>query len=134
VVHFYAVVYTAGIAALAALSGVHWLREIESSRGEVSEYLLGVSPNLCAAVAITFVLLSVWADQQKLIEYRTASRWFLGVAAISGIGLLGWEIFQRTSDKLVFDNNDIRATLLGIVLSGAVFHLVTPRTAEPPPS
>jgi len=61
---------TAGIVALAALSGVHWLRAIGFSQGEVSGYLLGVLPNLCAAVAITFVVLSIWADQQKLIDQR----------------------------------------------------------------
>jgi hypothetical protein len=121
---------TAGIVALAALSGVHWLRAIGFSQGEASGYLLGVLPNLCAAVAITFVVLSIWADQQKLIEYHTARRWFLIAAAIAGVGLLGWEVVQRSSDRFVFDSHDIAATLAGLALSGAIFHLVTPRTVE----
>lgn len=119
-----------GIAALAALSVVHWLRGVEFSHDEVSGYLLGVAPNFCAAVAVTFVVLSIWADQQKLIEYRTARRWFLTAAAIAGVGLLGWEVIQRTSDRLVFDSSDIGATLAGLVLSGAVFHFATPRMSE----
>ncbi len=120
----------AGIAALAGLSLVHWLREIRFSRGDASDYLIGVAPNLCAAVAITFVVLSVWADQQKQVAYPAARRWFAIAAAISGVGLLGWEVFQRTSDNLVFDMHDIGATLAGLVISGAIFHLVTPRTAD----
>lgn len=121
----------AGIAALAGLSLVHWLREIRFSGGAAADYLIGVGPNLCAAVAITFVALSVWADQQKQIAYRAARRWFLIAAAVSGVGLLGWEFFQRTSDTLVFDLHDIGATLAGLALSAAIFRILTPRTATP---
>lgn len=120
----------AGIAALAVLSLVHWLREIRFSGGDASDYLIGVAPNLCAAVAIAFVVLSVWADQQKQVAYPAARRWFLISAAISGVGLLGWEFFQRTSDNLVFDPHDIAATLAGLLVSAAIFQLVTPRAAE----
>ncbi len=119
-----------GVAALAALSVVQWLRGIARSHSEVSDYLLGVSPNLCAAVAITFVTLSVWADQQKWIGRRVARRWFLFSAAFAGFGLVGWEVIQRTSDKFIFDGDDIGATIAGLALSAAVFELVTPRTTE----
>jgi hypothetical protein len=120
----------AGIAALAALSVIHWLRGIEFPRHEVSSYLLGVLPNLCAAVAITFVVLSIWADQQKLFEYQNAKRWFWIAASIAGVGLIGWELAQLTMSSFVFDINDMGATFAGLVLSGAVFYLVTPRTAR----
>lgn len=122
----------AGIAALAALTAVQWLREIKLPRGEVSDYFLGVLPNFCAAVAITFVLLSILAEQLKLVEYRAARRWFFLAAAFAGVGLVGWEVVQRTSDSFVFDLNDIGATLSGLVFSAAVFQLLTPRTAEHP--
>ncbi len=124
----------AGIAALAGLSAVHWLRGLEHPRDAVSAYVLGVAPNLCAAAGIIFVVLSIWADQQKLIEYHTARRWFLIAAAIAGVGLIGWEVIQSTSDAFVFDSHDIGATLAGLAVSGAVFHLVTPRTTERPSS
>ena len=120
----------AGIAALATLTGVQWLREMKLPHDEVSDYLLGVLPNFCAALAITFVLLSILADQLKLNGTPAARRWFLFSAAVAGVGLLGWEAFQRTSDNFVFDYNDVGATLVGLVLSYFVFRLVTPHTTE----
>lgn len=120
----------AGIGGLAALSVIHWLRGIEFPRNEVSIYLLGVLPNLCAAVAITFVVLSIWADQQKLFEYPNAKRWFWIAASIAGVGLIGWELAQLTMSSFVFDISDMGATFAGLFLSGATFYLVTPRTAR----
>ena len=120
----------AGIAALAGLSLVHWLRKERYSGGEVSDYLLGVSPNFCAAIAISFMALSVWADQQKAIEYGATRRWFWFSAAFAGAGLLGWEIVQQKSANLVFDIHDIGATIAGLALSAAVFHLMTPRAPK----
>jgi hypothetical protein len=117
----------AGIGALAALTSVQWLRENGYAHGEAPGYLLGVLPNLFAAIAITFVVLSFCADQRKLTTYDGARPWFLLSAAIAGVGLIGWEVIQRSSGRFVFDYHDIGATLLGLVLSGAVFHLVTPR-------
>jgi len=119
----------AGIAALAALTIVQWLRENGYAHGDVSGYLLGVLPNLFAAVAITFVVLSFLADQLKVNGYRAAGRWFLASSVISGAGLVGWEFIQRTSGRFVFDIDDIGATVVGLVLSGVLFHLVTPRSS-----
>lgn len=120
----------AGIAALAALTGVQWLRENGYSRGDVDGFLLGVLPNLLAAIAITFVVLSFGADQRKLDGYRAAIPWFVGSAAIAGAGLIVWEIIQRTSGNFVFDVYDIGATLVGLVVSWVVFDFVTPRAEE----
>jgi hypothetical protein len=118
----------AGIGALAALTAVQWLRENGYTHDETAGYLLGVLPNLFAAVAITFVVLSFCADQRKLTAYPGARPWFLISAAIAGVGLIGWEIIQRSSGRFVFDFHDIGATLVGLVLSAALFHLVTPAT------
>jgi len=122
----------AGISALAALTLVQWLRENGYAQGEVRGYLLGVLPNLFAAVAITFVVLSFCTDQRKLTDSRSALPWFLMSVAISGVGLIGWEIVQRRSGRFVFDIHDIGATLVGLVMSGLVFLLVTPRVPAPP--
>jgi len=122
----------AGIGALAALSAVQWLRENGYAHGEVSGYLLGVLPNFFAAVAITFVMLSFCTDQRKLTGTRSALPWFLVSAGTAGVGLIGWEFIQSTSHRFVFDLHDIGATLAGLVLSGVVFLLVTPRGVEPP--
>jgi hypothetical protein len=118
----------AGIGALAALTAVQWLRENGYAHDDVSGYLLGVLPNLFAAVAITFVVLSFCTDQRKLTARDSARPWFLISAAISGVGLIGWEVIQRSSGRFVFDFHDIGATLVGLVLSAALFHMVTPAT------
>lgn len=83
-------------------------------------------PNLFAAVAITFVVLSFLTDQRKLTTRSGARPWFLMSATIAGVGLVGWEFIQRSSGRFVFDLHDIGATIGGLALAGAVFHLVTP--------
>lgn len=123
-----------GIAALAALTAVQWLRENGYSHGEIPGYLLGVLPNLFAAVAITFVVLSFFADQRKLSHSRNAIPWFLLSATISGAGLTAWEYIQRSSGRFVFDLHDIAATIMGLALSVVVFLLVTPRAENQPPT
>lgn len=122
-----------GISALAALTAVQWLRENGHADGEIPAYLLGVLPNLFAAIAITFVVLSFWADQRKLSHSRNAAPWFLLSATISGAGLTGWEYIQRSSGRFVFDLHDIAATIMGLALSVVVFLLVTPRAENHAP-
>lgn len=118
----------AGIGALALLSLVHWLRGRPVSGEPIPTYLLGVVPNLAAAIAITFVLLSIWADQNKDAPYSAARRWFLVFAALSACGLLAWEIVQRTSARFVFDPHDVGATLVGIGAAALIFLAITPST------
>lgn len=119
----------AGIGALAGLTVVQWVRENAVAQAEIATYLVGVLPNFFAAMAITFVVLSFFADQRKLASRRAAWPWFLLAAAISGAGLLCWEYIQQSSDRFVFDLHDIGATLVGLLLSGVVFGVVTPRSS-----
>lgn len=114
-----------GIAALALLTAVHQLRGIEWSPHPAGVYLIGVLPNFAAAIAITFVLLSIRADQQRNADWTSTRRAFLACAAISGVGLLAWELFQRTSDRLVFDPHDIAATFVGLGVAGVLFIALT---------
>jgi hypothetical protein len=116
----------AGIGALALLSLVQWLREQHLHPGPLGKYLLGVTPNFAAAIAITFVLLSVWADKNRGATIASARKGFAACAAISGFGLIGWELIQRTSGRFVFDFSDILATLLGIGASALLFHAISP--------
>jgi len=117
----------AGLVALAALTLAQWLRENPLLSGPVAGYSLGVAPNVFAALAITLVLLSIWADQKKLTDHRSALGPFLISAAIAGAGLIGWELIQQTSNRFVFDGHDLVATLAGLALSWVIFQLVTPR-------
>ena len=117
-----------GIAALALLSFVHWVRDQRLQLDPVSDYLVGVTPNFAAAIAIAFVPLSVWADRRRDAGFASARRGFLVCAAISGVGLFGWELVQRTSQRFVFDGHDMLATLAGLGVAALVFYVITPRT------
>lgn len=122
----------AGIGALALLSLVHWLRGRPVPDEPIFAYLLGVLPNLAAAIAITFVLLSIWADQNQDAPNAAARLWFAAFAAGSASGLIGWEMVQRTSARLVFDPHDIGATLIGTGAAFLIFLAITPgETAVP---
>lgn len=116
----------AGIGALALLSLVHWLRGHPVSGDPIPTYLLGIIPNLAAAIAITFVLLSIWADQNKEASHAAARRWFVIFAMVSAFGLLVWEFVQRTSSRFVFDPHDVGATLIGIGIAFLIFLAISP--------
>ncbi len=118
-----------GIAALALLSGVHWLRDQALPPEPTRDYLLGVGPNFAAAIAITFVLLSIWSDRNKQAVFAESKRAFFICATISGVGLIAWELFQTTSKRLVFDPHDLGATLVGIGVAGVMFFLLSKQHA-----
>lgn len=116
-----------GIGALALLTTVHQLRKMTSVRSPAGDYLTGVLPNFAAAIAITFVLLSIWADQNRDAFFASIKRPFVMCSATSLLGLLAWEVFQRTSDRFVFDWNDIGATIIGIAVAWLSFYTITPK-------
>ena len=118
----------AGIGALALLSLVHWARGWELPTSPTTAYLLGVLPNFAAAVAITFALLSIWSDQNSEASFASNKRAFFAAASISGVGLFAWEFFQKTtSGKLVFDEHDLAATLIGLGAASLLFYTITRR-------
>ncbi|OYW44508.1 MAG: hypothetical protein B7Z08_09200 [Sphingomonadales bacterium 32-68-7] len=121
----------AGIGALALLASAHKLRELGAAPHPAAVYLLGVAPNFAAALAITFVLLSIWSDQKRSADYAAVRLAFFGAVAISCAGLLAWELFQTTSSKLVFDSHDIAATLVGGAASWVLFGILTARPQSP---
>ncbi len=116
-----------GIGALALLSLVQWLRDLHVHSGPLGEYLLGVTPNFAAAMAITFVLLSAWADWNRRATMESVRKGFATCTAISGFGLISWEFVQRASGRFVFDLSDILATLVGIGASALLFLAISPR-------
>lgn len=119
-----------GLAALGLLTAVHQLRGVERSPQPTSDYLIGVLPNFAAAIAITFVLLSIWSDQNPEAGSTSAKRAFFVCASISGFGLVAWELVQKTSSRLVFDPHDLGATAFGIGVATALFYLLSPRTSS----
>lgn len=119
------------ISALAALSLVHWGRG-QHVKLAIVLYLIGVLPNFLAAIAIPFVPLGVWADQNLSLDYDHAKWWFIVATTGSMVGLIAWEFAQHDSRKLVFDPQDIGATFLGAGVAVVLFRLVTPRRARAP--
>ena len=118
-----------GIGALGALSLVHWGRELQYEAPEIVLYLMGVLPNVAAAIAIPFVLLSIWADQKPVATNQAARRRMVVLTLVAGIGLIAWEYMQRSSGSLVFDYHDIAATISGLAVAWLLFVLLTPRAS-----
>ena len=114
-----------GLGGLALLTGGHWMREVSSDGAPVVIYILGVLPNVAAAIAIPFVFMGIFADQRKNASLRSIRNWFFVSVLVSCAGLFAWELIQRTSDRLVFDIDDLIATLFGSVLSLGIFAAIT---------
>lgn len=112
---------------MGALSLVHWGRTLQYDAPEIVFYLMGVLPNVAAAIAIPFVLLSIWADQKPTATYQAARRTFAILTLVAVVGLIAWELMQQSSLSLFFDYHDIAATIFGLVVSWLLFVLLTPR-------
>jgi len=106
-----------GILALGLLSLVHWGRKTQYDGPDLVLYLMGVLPNVAAAIAIPFVLFSIWADQKPGAAFPDARRTFVVLLAVAGLGLIAWEFVQQSSQALVFDPHDIGATIVGLAIS-----------------
>jgi hypothetical protein len=120
-----------GIGALSLLTTAHQLRGIERSSQPAIDYLLGVLPNFAAAIAITFVPLTIWAEQNRDADLSTAKRPFSLCASISGVSLLAWEVLQRLSKRLVFDPYDVAATLVGLAAACLIFYALSAQLRPP---
>lgn len=120
-----------GLGGLALLSAVQWARQHHLQQGAVSTYLIGVGPNFAAAIAITFVLLAAWLDMRPGADPGAVGRRFRASAAVSALGLIGWECVQMTSHALVFDWQDVLATLAGVAVSFALFAALRGNAPKP---
>jgi hypothetical protein len=116
-----------GIGALALLTLAHHARALERPHHPSGDYLLGVLPNFAAAIAIAFVLLGIWTDQNREADFASAKRPFLVSASMSGLRLLAWELLQRTSGRLFFDPHHVGATFVGVGAATMLFYSTKPR-------
>lgn len=116
-----------GIGALGTLSLVHWARKARYDGPDMANYLIGVLPNVAAAIAIPFVLLSIWADQKPDSGFAAARHVWMRLMVAAGIVLIGWELIQQSSRALVFDPHDIGATVIGLALGHVLFLALAPR-------
>ena len=115
-----------GTGALGALTLVHWCRKLDYDGPAAADYLMGVLPNVMAAIAIPFVLLSIWADQKPTATYPAVRQSFVFLTLFAGFGLIAWELVQQSSRSLVFDPHDMGATILGLGVGWLLFILLTP--------
>lgn len=116
-----------GLGGLALLTGGHWVREVSSDGALALVYILGVLPNIAAAIAIPFVFMGIFADQQKDASVRSIRNWFFASVFVSCASLFAWEFIQLGGDRLVFDTDDLIASLFGSVISLGIFAAVTKR-------
>ena len=114
-----------GLGGLALLTGGHWIREVSSDGAPAVIYILGVLPNIAAAIAIPFVFMGIFTDQRKNASLRSIRNWFFASVFVSCAGLFGWEFIQRIGNRLVFDIDDLIATVLGSFLSLVIFAAIT---------
>lgn len=92
-----------GIGALACLSLVHWGRGAGHCVSDSCQNLLGVLPNFTAAIAIPFVMLNIWADQNPHGTHAAARRSFLFLTLVAGTSLVAWEFMQMGGRTLVHE-------------------------------
>ena len=116
-----------GIAALALLETVHWIRSERWPLASLDTELIGIAPNFLAAVAICFVLLSILTGSAANGSLPAARSGFMLSATVSGIGLTTWELAQRSIRGFVFDTADLWATLAGLLFAALLFLAVTPK-------
>lgn len=114
-----------GLGALALLSAVHWARAQHFDGPPLMLYLLGVLPNFCAAIAIPYVLLSVWMDRAVPLAHTEVRKRFLALTLFAGVGLIFWEFGQQSSRALFFDPDDLVATVVGLVVGWTIFGLIS---------
>lgn len=113
-----------GLGGLGLLTLVQWARQNHLQHGALLAYLIGVGPNFAAAIAITFVVLAAWLDMRPVADPGAVQLRFRISAAISALGLIGWECLQMTSHALVFDWQDVLATLAGIAVSTVLYRVL----------
>ena len=95
-------IYVSGVLAIVA---ARMLRD-QYSQGPVLGFVLGSLPNFIAAASFPPLIMS-WRKQY------TGMASGLAASAMAQIVILCWEFFQLSRSEMVFDTNDIVATLLG---------------------
>jgi len=110
-----------GMTALAVLSLGHWARAAGVFESPLATFILGVLPNVAAAVAIPSITAGALADMRKDRELPIGVRTFTMLNAGSVMGLAAWEFVQRGSLSLRFDPADLVATLVGAAVAQWLF-------------
>ncbi len=82
-------------------------------------FILGVLPNFLAAACIfPFMILTIrdsYVNSKQKINEHNLYQWFIYGLIITTSGLIIWEFIQKSNGNLVYDLNDIIATLSGSI-------------------
>jgi hypothetical protein len=109
-----------GMLGLAALTATHWLRAHGIPSGPVLSFVIGVTPNAAAAVAMPLILASILPSASA----PNGQRAFLGILAFTTAGLCVWEFVQAFNRHFVFDVYDLTATGVGSALAYRAYLLL----------
>ena len=89
------------------------LRPKFGGQDELIGFILGVAPNfLAAGLIFPFGVLMIAENYNKETISKINNYFWFGLVS-SQVGLIVWEFMQESSEKLVFDLNDITVTLFG---------------------
>lgn len=107
-----------------------WIRPIYGANGDLLSFFLGVAPNFLAAAFIFPFGLLMFREYQVEDWPKELNpnfkRWFWMGLLGSQLGLLVWELMQR-SGNLIYDPADMVATVLGGLVAILLFYRVNKR-------
>ena len=110
------------VAAMICLAGVFGILLIHASRtqpppvSEMLRWIVDSGPNLLAAVCMPTAIPALAKLLTKRLPPLTPARWSLACFGVAQLGLLSWEFAQPFVRGMVFDIDDIGATIVGGVL------------------
>lgn len=114
-----------GLVSLAALACLTTVQQVRPRLP--GSFLLGVLPNTLAAIIIPFVFISIYVEQRPAQTRSQIIRWFIGAALGACVGLIAWELMQRSGRRLIFDWNDVFATIAGFAIAIFIAVKMLPR-------
>ena len=99
------------------------LRPKFGGQDELIGFILGVAPNfLAAGLIFPFGVLMIAENYNKETISKINNYFWFGLVS-SQVGLIVWEFMQESSEKLVFDLNDITVTLFGGLFAIGIYQM-----------
>jgi len=94
---------------------VHYIRDNFKTGADLT-LILGVAPNFISALCCPAVFLGYKSKVEKVVGNLNSFKWFVFCTLLSLAIVIGWEFNQTNLDSLIFDINDIVASVCGAIL------------------